>query len=105
MLSYAPQRRPERNENLVQEIIRNFPAMLAQCNSFVRIYHHAYEIMRNHEGSSINSEDRPNSDDCTKSGSLYIIISPLMRMRLIEEGNRHTHNLPTMEEVAAVIVE
>ncbi|ORE12766.1 hypothetical protein BCV71DRAFT_268915 [Rhizopus microsporus] len=103
-LPYAPQRQSERNENLVHEIIINLSGMLAQCNPFAHIYRHAYEILKNHEGSSINSEDESNNDSSTKSGSSYIIISPSMRMRLIEGDDRHTHSLPTMEEAVAVIV-
>ncbi|ORE03852.1 hypothetical protein BCV72DRAFT_307851 [Rhizopus microsporus var. microsporus] len=76
---------------------------LSQCNSFARIYRHAYEILSNHEGSSINSEDIANNNDSAESGSPFIIVSSSMRMRLIEEGDRRTYNLPTMEEVAAAI--
>jgi hypothetical protein len=34
----------------------------------------------------------------------YIIISPDMRVRLIEGGDRRTQSLPTMEEAAAIIL-
>lgn len=66
-LSYAPQRRSERNENLVHESIGNLSGMLAQCSPFANICHRAYEILSNHESSSINSEDGSNDDDSTKA--------------------------------------
>ncbi|CEG77175.1 hypothetical protein RMATCC62417_11971 [Rhizopus microsporus] len=86
-----------------QEIIRNFSAILVQCNPFARIYCHTYEILSNHEGSNTNSEDRSNNDDYAKSGSPITIISPSTRLRLTERGDRRIHNLPTMEEVIAAI--
>jgi hypothetical protein len=63
--------------------------MLLQCNPFVQIYRHAYEILNERE-SNDNSADN--------NVSSYIVISPDIRMRLIEGGDRHTHNLPTMEK-------
>ncbi|CEG83054.1 hypothetical protein RMATCC62417_17030 [Rhizopus microsporus] len=101
--SYVAQRRSERNENLENENIENLSTLLSQCNPFVRIYRHAYEILSNHESSGINSEDRANNNGSAESGSPYIIISSSMRMRLIEGGVRCTYNLPTMVEVAAAI--
>ncbi|CEG83071.1 hypothetical protein RMATCC62417_17047 [Rhizopus microsporus] len=101
--SYVAQRLSERNENLDNEIIDNLSTLLSQCNPLAGIYYHTYEILSNHESSSINSEDRANNNGYAESGSPYIIISSSMRMRLIEGGDRRTHNLPTMEEVAAVI--
>ncbi|CEG75461.1 hypothetical protein RMATCC62417_10497 [Rhizopus microsporus] len=101
--SYTAQKCSERNENTDHEIIRNLSAILGQRNPFAHIYRHTYEILSNHESSSINSKDRSNNNGSTESGPPYIIISPLMRMCLIEEGDRRTQNLPTMEEVAAVI--
>ncbi|CEG74303.1 hypothetical protein RMATCC62417_09539 [Rhizopus microsporus] len=59
--------------------------------------------MRMRAPASTVKIDRPNNDGSTESGSTCIIISPSMRMRLIEGGDRHIHNLPTMEEVAPVI--
>ncbi|CEG76450.1 hypothetical protein RMATCC62417_11346 [Rhizopus microsporus] len=47
-------------------------------------------------------ESNDNSSD-NNHVSPYIAISPDMRMRLIEGGNSRTQNLPTMEEIAAVI--
>ncbi|CEI87497.1 hypothetical protein RMCBS344292_01908 [Rhizopus microsporus] len=69
--SYDAQRLPERNENLDNKIIENPSTLLSQCNPFARIYRHAYEILTNHENSSINSEDRATSNGSTESGSLY----------------------------------
>ena len=59
--SYDAQRRSERNENLDNEIIENPSTLLSRCNPFARIYRHAYEILSNHESSSINSKDRANA--------------------------------------------
>ncbi|PHZ08919.1 uncharacterized protein RHIMIDRAFT_294748 [Rhizopus microsporus ATCC 52813] len=74
--------------------------MLAQCNPFARIYRHAHEILSNHESSSNTVSD---GNDQREDSAPYIIISPSKRMRLIEGSDRRTHNLPTMEEIAAVI--
>ncbi|CEI86199.1 hypothetical protein G6F70_007675 [Rhizopus microsporus] len=77
--------------------------MLAQYNFFTRIYRHEYELLSNHESSSINSEDRANNNSSAESGSPYIFIGSSVRMHLIEENDKRIHSLPTMEEVAAVI--
>ncbi|KAG1233505.1 hypothetical protein G6F68_003519 [Rhizopus microsporus] len=69
--------------------------MLVQCNPFASVYRHAHEILSNHENDSNN--------DQTETNAPYIVISPSMGMRLIEGGDRRFQNLPTMEEVAAVI--
>ncbi|ORE15835.1 hypothetical protein BCV71DRAFT_273154 [Rhizopus microsporus] len=92
---YAAERRQARNSNLDPEIVRELSAMLSQCNPFVRVYRYAHEILSNHKTDS-------NSDQ-TETNTPYIIISPSMRMRLIEGGERRIQNLPTMGEVAAVI--
>jgi hypothetical protein len=98
--SYAVQRRPERNENLNSEIIIELSTMLSHCNPFSRIYRHAHEILSRYENTNTDGDLSSNTNE---SNSPYIIISPSMRMRLIEGSDRRTHNLPTMEEVAAVI--
>ncbi|CEG76847.1 hypothetical protein RMATCC62417_11684 [Rhizopus microsporus] len=77
--------------------------MFAQRNPFARIYRHAYEVLSNHKSFNINSEKRSNSSGSTESESPYIVINSSMRMRLVEGGDRRTQNLPTTEEVAAVI--
>ncbi|CEG75870.1 hypothetical protein RMATCC62417_10846 [Rhizopus microsporus] len=92
---YAAERRQVRNSNLDPEIIRELSVMLAQCNPFAHVYRHAHEILSNHESDSNNAQ--------TETNTPYIVISPSMRMHLIKGGNRRTHNLPTMEEVTAVI--
>ncbi|CEG70105.1 hypothetical protein RMATCC62417_06055 [Rhizopus microsporus] len=69
--------------------------MLAQCNPFASVYRHTHEILSNHETDSNNYQ--------TETDTPYIVISPSMRMRLIEGGDRRIQNLPTMEEVTAVI--
>jgi hypothetical protein len=94
--SYAAERRQARNNNLDSEIIRELSTMLAQCNSFASVYRHAHEILSNHESDSNN--------DQTETNTPYIVISHSMRMRLIEGGDRRIQNLPTMEEVTAVIL-
>ncbi|CEI95971.1 hypothetical protein RMCBS344292_10147 [Rhizopus microsporus] len=94
-LSYAAERRQARNSNLDPKIIRELSAMLSQCNPFASVYHHAHEILSNHE-SDINN-------DRTETNAPYIVISPSMRMRLIKGDDRRIQNLPTMGEVAAVI--
>ncbi|CEI92111.1 hypothetical protein G6F70_000773 [Rhizopus microsporus] len=69
--------------------------MLSQCNPFASVYRHAHEILSSHENDSNN--------DQTETIVPHIVISPSMRMRLIEGSDRRTHNLPIMEEIAAVI--
>ncbi|CEG72231.1 hypothetical protein RMATCC62417_07822 [Rhizopus microsporus] len=93
--SYAAEIRQVRDSNLDPKITRELSVMLAQCNLFARVYYHAHEILSSHESDSNN--------DQTKTNAPYINISPSMRMHLIEGGDRRTHDLPTMEEVAAVI--
>ncbi|CEI89141.1 hypothetical protein G6F70_002797 [Rhizopus microsporus] len=70
--------------------------MLSQCNSFASVYRHAHEILSNYESDSNN--------DQTETNVPYIVISPSMRMRLIEGDDRRIQNLPTIEEVAVVIL-
>jgi hypothetical protein len=101
--SYAAERRQARNNNLDSEIIRELSTMLAQCNPFSHIYHHAHEILSRNENTNMDGDLSKNTNDYSESNSPYIIISPSMRTRLIEESDRRTHNLPTMEEVATVI--
>ncbi|CEI97782.1 hypothetical protein RMCBS344292_11908 [Rhizopus microsporus] len=83
-LSHDAQGRSERNENLDNEIIKNLSTVLAQYSPFARIYRHVYEVLDNHESPSINSDDKVNNSESTESEPPYIIISPSMRMRLIE---------------------
>ena len=78
--SYAAERRQARNSNLDPEIIKELSVMLSQCNPFARVYRHAHEILSNHESDSNN--------DQTETNVPYIVISPSMRMRLIEGGDR-----------------
>ena len=66
--------------------------MLAQCNPFARVYRHAHEVLSNHESSNAISYGNDQREDSAP----YIIISPSMRVRLIERSDRRTHNLPTM---------
>lgn len=73
--------------------------MLAQCNHFARIYRHAYNLLSNHGSSDIINDN----NDPTEINTPYIAISPSMRMCLIEGDYRRTQNLPTMEEVTAII--
>ena len=101
--SYNAQRLSERNENLDNEIIENPSTLLSQCNPFTCIYRHVYEILSSHESSIINSEDRANNNSSAEGELPYIIISSSMGMHLVEGGVRRTHNLTTMEEVAAVV--
>ncbi|KAG1209871.1 hypothetical protein G6F69_005979 [Rhizopus microsporus] len=97
--SCAAERRQARNSNLDPETIRELSAMLAQCKPFVRVYRHAHEVLSNHESSNTVSDGNNQREDSTPC----IIISPSMRMRLIEGSDRRTHNLPAMEEIVAVI--
>ncbi|CEG81508.1 hypothetical protein RMATCC62417_15704 [Rhizopus microsporus] len=82
--SYAAQRQSERSENMENENIENLSTVIFQCNPFARICRHPYEILSNHESSSINSGERSNNNGSTESGLPYIIISPSLRMCLIE---------------------
>ncbi|ORE12301.1 hypothetical protein BCV71DRAFT_240250, partial [Rhizopus microsporus] len=102
--SFAAQRRSERNENLNLEIITELSTMLSHCNHFSCIYRHAHEILSRNENTNTGGGLSNNTNDNNESNNLpYIIISPSMRMRLIEGSDICTTNLPTMEEVAAVI--
>ncbi|ORE12542.1 hypothetical protein BCV71DRAFT_240043, partial [Rhizopus microsporus] len=102
--SFAAQRSSERNENLNLEIITELSTMLSHCNPFSCIYRHAHEILSRNENTNTGGDLSNNTNDNNESNNLpYIIISPSMRMRLIEGSDRCTTNLPTMEEVAAVI--
>ncbi|CEI93607.1 Putative Transcriptional factor B3 [Rhizopus microsporus] len=78
--------------------------MLSHCNPFSRIYLHAHEILSRNEDRSTDGDLSNNINDHNESNnSPYIIISPSMRMRLIEGSDRRTQNLLTTEEIAAVI--
>ncbi|CEI92699.1 hypothetical protein RMCBS344292_06952 [Rhizopus microsporus] len=92
--SYAAERKQARNSNFDPEIIRALSDMLVQCNPFARVYRHTHEILTNHENSNTVSDGNDQREDSAP----YIIISPLMRMRLIEGSDRRTYYLPTMEE-------
>lgn len=87
------------NRNFDLEIIRELSVKLAQCNFFARIYCHAHEISSNHENSNTISDN----NDSAESNILYIVVSPSMRIGLIEGGDRCSQNLLTMEEISAVI--
>ncbi|KAG1176723.1 hypothetical protein G6F70_003091 [Rhizopus microsporus] len=95
--SYAAERRQARNSNFDPEIIRELSDMLAQCNLFARVYRYAHEVLSNHGSSNAVSYGNDQREDSAP----YIIISPSMRVRLIEGSDRRTHNLPTMEEIVA----
>ncbi|CEI95391.1 hypothetical protein RMCBS344292_09580 [Rhizopus microsporus] len=102
--SFAAQRRSERNENLNSEITTEISTMLSHCNPFSRIYRHTHEILSRNENTNTDGDLSNNiSDNNESNNSPYIIISPSMRMRLIEGSNRRIINLPTTEEAAAVI--
>ena len=96
--SYTAQRRSERNENLNSEIITELSTMLSHCNPFSRIYLHAHEILSRNEDRSTDGDLSNNINDHNESNnSPYIVISPSMRMRLIEGSDRRTQNLLTTE--------
>ncbi|KAK4512246.1 uncharacterized protein ATC70_002942 [Mucor velutinosus] len=63
-------------------------------NPFVRIYKHAHEIL----GAE---EERQAQDHVSEDA--YIRLNPQMRLELIVGEDRRTQNLPTVNEIAAVI--
>ena len=72
--------------------------MLSHCNPFSRIYLHAHEILSRNEDRSTDGDLSNNINDHNESNnSPYIVISPSMRMRLIEGSDRRTQNLLTTE--------
>ena len=85
------------NQNLDEEIIANLSDMIANpeiCNNpFVQIYKHAHEIL---------SEEEQHHQTGT-SNETYIRLSPQMKMELVVGQDRRTQNLPTVNEIAAVI--
>lgn len=82
-------------------MISTVSVMFAHCNPFAHIYCHAHEILRDRESSSTISD----SNDQIEANIPYIVISPFIRMRLIEGGDRRTHNLQTIEIVAATVIQ
>lgn len=68
-------------KNIDSEIIRELSFMLSQCNPYVQIYRHAYEILN----------ERESNDNSADNISPYIVISSDIRIRLTEGDNRRTH--------------
>jgi len=63
-------------------------------NPFVHIYKHAHEILR-------EEEERQAVNNVNEEA--YIRLNPQMQMELIVSEDRRTQNLPTVNEIAAII--
>ncbi|KAI8972162.1 hypothetical protein BDB01DRAFT_811183 [Pilobolus umbonatus] len=63
-------------------------------NPFGRLYQHAYEILRSESEKQVANNEQP---------SFSVMISPEMKMSLIVGSDRSTQNLPTANEIAAII--
>lgn len=79
-----------------EETIADLSDMIANTdicsNPVVQIYKHAHEIFREEE-----------LHQATTSNETYIRLSPQMKMELVVDLDRQTQNLPTVNEIAAVI--
>ncbi|KAG1070303.1 hypothetical protein G6F42_026146 [Rhizopus arrhizus] len=85
------------NQSLDEEIIADLSDMIANsgiCNNnpFVQIYKHEHEILSEEEQHQTST-----------SNDTYIRLSPRMKMELAAGQDRQTYNLPTANEIAAVI--
>ncbi|CAO0796173.1 unnamed protein product [Mucor circinelloides] len=84
------------NQNLEEEIIADLSDMIANadiCNNpFVQIYKHAHGVLSEEEQHQTST-----------SNDTYIRLSPRMKMELAAGQDRRTYNLPTANEIAAVI--
>ncbi|KAK4521041.1 Isochorismatase domain-containing protein [Mucor velutinosus] len=87
-----------RNQHLDDSIIEALSEMIddpVRCgNPFVRIYKHAHEILS-------AEEERQAQDHVSEDA--YIRLNPQMRLELVVGEDRRTQNLPTVNEIAAII--
>ncbi|KAK4510430.1 uncharacterized protein ATC70_012169 [Mucor velutinosus] len=87
-----------RNQGLDDTIIEQLSEMIADpvvCgNPFVSIYKHAHEILK-------EEEERQAQDGVSENA--HIRLSPQMQMELVVGQDRRTQNLPTVNEIAAII--
>jgi len=83
------------NVDLNSEIISSITNVLHTCNNpFVRIYKHAHEIL---SAESVRQSEN-NTDEV-----FHVVVSPEMKMELIVGSDSRTQNLPTANEIAAII--
>jgi len=84
------------NSELDPDLITDITGMLhGTCdNPFVRVYRHAHEILR---------AELVRQNDNSVNERFHVVVSPEMRMELIVGGDSRTQNLPTANEIAAII--
>ena len=95
---YASDKRSTRTSNskLNPDLIKDLTAMLhyESDNPFIHIYKHAHEqLSAEHSRQTDTNEDEP----------FYVRVSPEMKMDLIVGKDSRTQNLPTVNEVAAIV--
>jgi len=73
------------NRNLDPVVIDDFQTMLLDSHPYIGHYHHAYELIR----------EKPVEEQKEISIRLYVNL----------QQNQRTHNLPTVEEIAVIILE
>ncbi|KAG1449198.1 hypothetical protein G6F56_008716 [Rhizopus delemar] len=81
---YAANLRCTTNSDLNRDIIENLTREINECNPHVALYKSVHELLENYQESSV-------------------VISPSLNLRLIEGNDRRTENLPTSNEIAAII--
>lgn len=81
---YAANLRCTTNSDLNRDIIENLTREINECNPHVALYKSVHELLENNQESSV-------------------VISPSLNLRLIEGNDRRTENLPTSNEIAAII--
>ena len=84
----ANARRLNRHSELNADLLRQLTDMLYECNPFISLYKTADELLRTHENTNEN---------------LQIVLNPQMRLIMQEGADRRRWNLPTSNEIAAII--
>ncbi|MEG1462959.1 MAG: helitron helicase-like domain-containing protein, partial [Anaerorhabdus sp.] len=82
------------NSDLNPNLIKDLTVILHGSNPYVSIYKHAHQLLQESESSSSNN----NANNDT-----YFRIGSDLKLELIEGSDRRTENLPTTNEVAAII--
>ena len=82
--------RTKRHSNLNSEVMRQLTEMLYTSNPFIELYKTANETLR---------------DNASGNDDLRIILSPQMRLVMEAGADRRRENLPTSNEVAAIIID
>jgi hypothetical protein len=86
---YASDIRSRQNSNLDKDIFDKLTLLLLNCNPHVTLYRSAYAMLKRLES--------------TGDGDTHVAISPNIDIRLVQGKDRRAENLPTSNEVAAII--